>query len=109
MVGGMCSMLPYGTGICCYAFKFFFFYCFCPFLLYTFKKPGIAKSTEWSTITVCPSLMCFFFFNRGNTEGTNSSKILCLMFCVYFVICKVVSGLILLFLGNLWFDDLCEE
>ena len=23
----------------------------------------------------CPSLMCFF--NRGDTEGTNSSKILC--------------------------------
>ena len=34
-------------------------------------------------IPVCPSLMCFF--NRGNTEGTNSSKILCLMFvCVFF-------------------------
>ena len=29
-------------------------------------------------IPVCPSLMCFF--NRGNTEGTNSLKILCLMF-----------------------------
>ena len=26
----------------------------------------------------CPSLMCFF--NRGDTEGTNSSKVLCLMF-----------------------------
>ena len=34
--------------------------------------------TEWSTIPACPSLMCFF--NRGDTEGTNSSKILCLMF-----------------------------
>ena len=33
---------------------------------------GIDKSTEWSTIPACPSLMCFF--NRGNTEGTNSSK-----------------------------------
>ena len=32
---------------------------------------------EWSTISACPSLMCFF--NWGNVEGTNSSKILCLM------------------------------
>ena len=45
---------------------------------YTFLKSGIDKSTEWSTITACPSLMCFF--NRGDTEGTNSSKVLCLMF-----------------------------
>ena len=48
------------------------------FLFYTFLKSGIDKSTEWSTIPVCPSLMCFF--NRGDTEGTNSLKILCLMF-----------------------------
>ena len=43
-----------------------------------FLKSGIDKSTEWSTIPACPSLMCFF--NRGITEGTNSSKILCPMF-----------------------------
>ena len=43
-----------------------------------FKKSGIDKSTEWSTIPACPSLMCFS--NRGDTEGTNSSKILCPMF-----------------------------
>ena len=43
-----------------------------------FKKSGIDKSTEWSMIPACPSLMCFF--NRDDTEGTNSSKILCLMF-----------------------------
>ena len=41
-------------------------------------KSGIDKSAEWSRISACPSLMCFF--NRGDTEGTNSSKILCLMF-----------------------------
>ena len=57
---------------------FIFFYCFCPFRFYTFSKSGIDKSTEWSTIPACPSLMCFF--NRGDTEGTNSSKILCSMF-----------------------------
>ena len=42
------------------------------------KKSGIDKSTEWSTIPACRSLMCFF--NRGDTEGTSSSKILCPMF-----------------------------
>ena len=70
-------------------------------------KSGIDKSTEWSMIPACPSLM--FFFNRGHTERTNSLKILCLVFCVCFVICKVVSELILWFLRNLWFDDLSEE
>ena len=45
------------------------------------KKKGIDESTEWSAIPACPSLMCsFFFFNRGDTEGTNSSKTLCSMF-----------------------------
>ena len=57
---------------------FIIFYFFCPFLFYTFLKSGIDKSTEWSTTPVCPSLMCFF--NRGDTEGTNSSKILFSMF-----------------------------
>ena len=47
-----------------------------PFLY--FFKSGIDKSTEWSTIPACPSLMCFF--NRGDTEGTDSLQILCLMF-----------------------------
>ena len=66
-------------------------------------------STEWSTIPACPSLMCFF--NRGNTEEANSSKILCLMFVYVFILCKFVSGLILwgFFFDNLWFDDLCAE
>ena len=45
---------------------------------YTFLKSGIDKLIEWSMIPACPSLMCFF--NRGDTEGTNSLKILCLMF-----------------------------
>ena len=55
-----------------------------PFFI-LFLKSGIDKSTEWSTIPACPSLMCFF--NRGDTEGTNSSKILCSMFvCVLFYV-----------------------
>ena len=61
---------------------------------------------EWSTIPACPSLMRFKnnFFNRGDNEGTNSSKILCSTFV--YVLCKFVSGLILWFLNNLWFDGL---
>ena len=39
---------------------------------------GIDKSREWSTIPACPSRMCVF--NRDDTEETNSSKVLCLMF-----------------------------
>ena len=55
-----------------------FIACVRSFFLYFKKKSGIDKSTQWSTIPACPSLMCFF--NRGDTEGTNSSKVLCLMF-----------------------------
>ena len=68
----------------------------------TLRKSGIDKSMEWSTIAACPSLTCFC--NRSNTEGTNSSKSLRLM-CVFYVLCGFVSGLILRFLDNLWFDD----
>ena len=45
---------------------------------YTFLKSGIDGSTEWSTIPACPSLVCFF--DRGDTGGTVSSKVLCPMF-----------------------------
>ena len=48
------------------------------FFYILFLRSGIDKSTEWSTIPACPSLVCFF--NRGGTEGTNSSKILFSMF-----------------------------
>ena len=75
LVSGMCNMLPYGTGICCYAFIYY-----CKFLIASvhhllknaFFKSGIDKLMEWSMIPACPSLLCFF--NRGNMEGTNSLK-----------------------------------
>ena len=54
---------------------------------------------------MCPSLRCFF--DRGDTEGTNSSKILCLMFVSVLLYVNLCTGLILWFLNNLWFDDLC--
>ena len=109
LVGGMCSMLPYATGICCCAFKYCFYSLLLlsiPFLYIFLFKSGIDKSTEWTTIPACPIALCasfFFFFNRGNTEGTNRRK-KSLMFV--YVFCAFVSGLILLFWDNLWFDDL---
>ena len=82
---------------------------FCLYI-YTFFKSCFDKSTEWSTIPACPSLMCFF--NRGYTEGTNSSKLLCLTFvCVllYMQICVICVRTDFVVLGELWFHDLCEE
>ena len=75
------------------------FYCSCPFLFYTLKKSGIDKSTEWSTIPACPSLVCFF--NRGDTTGTNSSKMLCLMFVFVLFYVNFVGTYFVLF------ADLC--
>ena len=60
-------------------YNFFFIASVHSFFFYTFKKKSVIdKSREWSTIPACPSCMCFF--NRGDTEGTYSSKILCSMF-----------------------------
>ena len=58
------------------------------FFILSKKKSGINKSMEGSIIPVCPSPMCSL--NRSNTAGTNSSKILCLMF-VYYVLCYIIS------------------
>ena len=41
------------------------------FFIFFFNLVSI-NQTEWLTISACPSLMCSF--NRGNIEGTNSSK-----------------------------------
>ena len=59
-------------------YNFFLLFLSIPFFFLTFLKYGIDKSTEWSTIPAYPSLKCFF--NRGDTEGTNSAKIWCSMF-----------------------------
>ena len=57
------------------------------FFLILLKKSGIDKSTEWSTIPVCPSLMCFF--DRGGTERTLFENFV-FDVCVCFVLCKFV-------------------
>ena len=58
-------------------------------------------------IPACPSLMCFF--NRDDTEWTNSFLKIVFDVCVCLVSCKFVSGLILWFLDDLWFDDFHAE
>ena len=48
---------------------------FCQDLLFLLSCHFSANGpiVKWSTVPVCPSLMCSF--NRGKIEGTNSSKI----------------------------------
>ena len=70
-----------------------------------FLKSVIDKSTEWSKIPTYP----YVLFNRGDTEGTNSSKILCSMFVYVLFYVNLCTGLILWCLNNLWFDDLRAE
>ena len=42
-----------------------------------------------STMPACPGLM--WFVNRGDTEGTNSSKTLCSMFVFVRVVCFIYT------------------
>ena len=88
-------MLPYCTGTCCYAFIYIFFiasvhffFFFSPFFLYFFENLVLinGRNGPWYH---CVLALCVFvlFFNRGNTEETNSSKklrvsCLCVLFCV---------------------------
>ena len=61
-----------------------------------FKNLVLTK--QWNGLRYQRALAfcAFFFFNTGITEGTNSWKILCLMFVyVCFFLYKFVSGLIL--------------
>ena len=72
-----------------------------------FLKSGVEKLTEWSMVPACLSLMCFF--NRGNFQREYFFKNFVSRLCTFCYICKFVSGLTLWFLGNFWFNDLCEE
>ena len=72
MVGGMFSMLPYDTGICCYTFILKKIIIFLLLLSIPFFK------ILFLNLVLINRRKCFF--NRGNAEGTNSSNILCPMF-----------------------------
>ena len=43
---------------------------------------------EWSIVAGCPSLLCSF--NSDNIDGTNSSKMCVLCFCMY-ILCVVIG------------------
>ena len=91
---------------CCLMTLVFAVMHFCSFLfLYTFFNLVLINRRNGPQYRRVLALCAFF--NRGNTEGTNSSIMLCLMFVyVMFCLCKFVSWLILWVLENLWFDDL---
>ena len=77
----MCSMLPYGTGICCYTFlQYFNFYLLLLSILFLCLKKLVLINWRNGLWYLCA------FFNRGNTEGINSSNILMFDVCVCFVL-----------------------
>ena len=53
--------------------------------------------------------LCAFFFVIGVIPKGFILRNFIFDFCVCFLLCKFVSGLILWFLDNLWFDDLRAE
>ena len=96
MVGDMCSMPPYGTGICCSVVLVCLFICLfvclffalllsillsfsCLILFFFFFNLDLINRRNGPRYQRVLAL-CAFFFNTGDTEGTNSSKILFLTF-----------------------------
>ena len=83
-------------------------YCFCPFLFYIlFKNLVLINRRNGPRYRLVLALCAFF--NRGGTEATNFSKILCSMIVYVLFYVNLCTGLILWFLNNLWFDDMCAE
>ena len=94
LASGVYSMLPYGTGISCYPFipnlnillplSLLFFFLYIYFLkIWYWLIDGRVHDTSMSRF------MCFF--NRDNTEGTNSLKKIVFDVCVCFVLEKFVQ------------------
>ena len=77
--------------------------------LYFKKNPVLINRRNGPRYQRVLALCAFFFFNRGDTEGTNSSKILCSMFVYVLFYVNLCAELMLWFLNNLWFDDLRAE
>ena len=66
-VGCMCSLLPYGTGFCCYLFNFVVVVGFCLFLFYRiFLEPCLSKSagmvSGWCSANIFWPFFYFFYF-----------------------------------------------
>ena len=72
-------MLPCGSGICCYVLFCFLLLLSIPFLYFFFLNLASINRRNGPRYQRVLAYV-LFFFNRGGTEGTNSSKILCPMF-----------------------------
>ena len=116
LVGGMCSVLPYMALVFAVMhlyniFKFFIasVHSFFLYILFFYNLVLINRRNGPRYQRVLSLCVFFFFFNRGDTEGTNSSKILCSIFVHVLLYVNLCTWLILWFLNNLWFDDLRAE
>ena len=80
LVGGMCSLLPYGTGICHYTFiLFIWLFLSIPFIYFSLIWHQYSRWNGWryhSVLALCAPL------NGGNIEGTKTSQM-----CVLFYVC----------------------
>ena len=98
-------MLPYDTGICYYAFMFFhIFYCFCPFLSYTFSLNLVLIDRRNGPRYQRVLALCVLL--TGVIPKGQIFRKCCVRCLCIFCLCKFESGLFLWFMDNLWFDDL---
>ena len=86
---------------------FRFFYCFCPFLFYNFFLNPVLIIRRNSPRYQRVLALCAFL--TGLIPKGLIFENFVFDVCVCFVLCKFVSGLILWFMDNLWFDDLRAE
>ena len=88
----MCSVLPHGTGVCCYAFMYFFEIFLLPLSIPFFiLLSNVVLINRWNGPWYQHVLALCAFFNRSNTKGTNSSKKNLFDVCVFFLYICVVT------------------
>ena len=104
MVSGMCTMLTYGTGICCYAFIYFKIFIASVHSFFILLKKSLVLVNRRNGPQYQRVQALSAFFNRGGTENFVFGVCVCFVFYV-----NLCTGLILWFLNNLWFDDLRAE
>ena len=89
MVGGMCSMLPYDTGICYYAFIYFsIFHCLSIPFLYFFKNLVLIHRRYGPRYQPVLALRAFL---TGVVPKGLILRNFVFDVCVCFVLCKFVS------------------
>ena len=72
------------------------------------KEKNLVLINRWNGPRYQHVLVLCAFLTEAIPKGLILRKF-CLMFVCFFVLCGFVSGLILWFLDNLWFDDLHAE